>query len=303
MDNYLESGGVLPSGLLSGNDDIEKIGAFNKTYKNYPLRLGVITDIYEATDPLNFSKLATEYNVSVFEQNEDRGSTVIKYKNCLYTDSLGSIADFVDLNLRSLTQNKNIDNIINTKNQNGATVILLCLDAVSEKAIIMGGLPHPDRPTTLLNTNPYLQAEYNGVNVVINNDGSTALTFKGATDSYGVPTDPSQGNTVFQIKTDGSFEFKHSTIDILADKSGKLTITAKGDLTVSCANATVTAMTTATIDAPTINLGAGATDAVIKGTTFAKLYNSHQHIGNLGSLTSAVIVPMDSSLSTVVNTE
>ena len=49
---------------------------------------------------------------------------------------------------------------------------------------------------------PQLSGEYNGVNIEIANDGSCSLTFKGATNSQGVPTNSSQGNTVFQIKTD-----------------------------------------------------------------------------------------------------
>lgn len=241
MENYLDTGGVLPSGLLSGNDTAEKIAGFNKTYRNNSLRLGVITNIYPISDFNNFSKLSTEYDVSVFEQNEDRGSTIITYKNCISSDPLGSIADFLDKNLRNMTQNENSLGVLNTSNQNGATVLLLCLDGVSEKAVIIGGLPHPDRANTLLNNQPYLEGEYNGVNIKVNTDGSTALTFNGATDNDGVPTDSSQGPTTFQIKTDGSFEFMHSTVDILADKSGALTITAKGDASITCDNANITA--------------------------------------------------------------
>lgn len=232
MENYLDTGGVLPSGLLSGDDTLSRIAGFNKTYKNYALRLGIVDKIYPISDPNNFSKLSTEYDVLVFEQNEDRGGTILTYKNCISSDPLGCIADYLDKNLRPKTENSNPGGILNTVNQNGATVLLLCLDGVSEKAVIMGGLPHPDRESTLLNANPYLQGEYNGVNVVINNDGSTALTFKGATDSDGNPT-TSNGNTVFQIKTDGSFEFNHSSITIQADKSGILTITTTGDANVT----------------------------------------------------------------------
>jgi len=275
MDNYLDTGGVLPSGLLSGNDTHSRIAGFNKTYKNYPLRLGIVDKIYAISDPHNFSKLSTEYDVLVFEQNEDRGSTILTYKNCISSDPLASIADFLDKNLRNKTQNNNIDGTLDTSNQNGATVLLLCLDGVSEKAVILGGLPHPDRISTLLNSDPYLEGEYNGVNIKVNTDGSTVLTFKGATDNEGVPVDSSQGNTVFQIKTDGSFEFNHSTIDILADKGGALTITTKTDCTI-------TAMGTATVEGKDVKLGKDATDAVIKGDTFKKYFDMHQVATALG---------------------
>jgi hypothetical protein len=233
MDNYLDSGGVLPSGLLSGNDFLEKTAGFNKTYKNYPLRVGIVSTIFAYNDPQNFTKLSTEYNVSVFEQNEDRGSTILTYKNCIAADGLGSIADFFEKNFRVKTTNDNPAGGLNSTYQNGAIVILLCLDAVSEKAVIIGGLNHPNRPTTLIDTQPRLQGEYNGVNIAVNPDGSTSLTFKGATAADGSLVNPGQGNTEFQIKQDGSFQFSHSTINISADRSGLLTITANGNIDIT----------------------------------------------------------------------
>lgn len=233
MDNYLDTGGVLPSGLLSGNDLSERMAGFNKTYKNYPLRAGIVNKIYAYNDPQNFTKLSTEYDVLVFEQNEDRGSTIITYKNCLASDGLGSIPDFFEKNYRVKTVNDNPTGDLNSVDQNGAIVILLCLDAVTEKAIIIGGLNHPNRQTTLTDTQPQLQGEYNGVNVAVNIDGSTSLTFKGATDNDGEPIDDSQGNTVVEIAQDGSFSVSHSTITFSLDRSGVVTLTAKGDVNIN----------------------------------------------------------------------
>src|SRR5271168_3853475 len=168
MDNYLESGGVLPSGLLSGNDMMERMAGFNKTYKNYPLRVGIVSQIYAYNDPNNFSKLSTEYDVQVFEQFEDRGSTILKYKNCIGADGLGSIADFFEKNFRPMTINNNPTGTLDTTYQNGSVVLLLCLDGVSEKAVVVGGLNHPDRPTMLTTTEPQLYGEYNGVAIAVN---------------------------------------------------------------------------------------------------------------------------------------
>jgi hypothetical protein len=304
MDNYLDSGGVLPSGLLSGNDFIEKMAGFNKTYKNYALRAGVVNTIYAYNDPQNFTKLSTEYDVSVFEQNEDRGSTIITYKNCIASDGLGSIADFFEKNFRVKTTNDNPNGGLNTTYQNGAIVILLCLDAVSEKAVIIGGLNHPDRPTTLIDTQPRLQGEYNGVNVAVNPDGSTALTFKGATDSEGNAIDSSQGNTVVQIATDGSFSVSHSTITMNLAKDGNISITATGNVDITNQGTTnIIAQGTTTVDGSTIKLGQNAVESVIKGDTFKDLYNAHTHIGNLGVPTGPPQVAMDPSLSKHTFTE
>jgi len=58
------------------------------------------------------------------------------------------------------------------------------------------------------------------------------------------------------------------------------------------------------VNAPAIDLGADAAEAVIKGNTFQQLFNGHQHIGNQGAPTSTPMRPLDGSeLSTVSKTE
>lgn len=318
-NNFLGNGAVLPAGLLN-ESTYSRIEGFNKTYKDTPLRAGVVVTSFSVDDPENRTKLATEYDVVTTQQTEDRGGTTILYRKCLSGDALGGIADFFEFNFRQKTQQDYVGQTVRFNGQNGSIVLLLCLDATSNKAIIIGGFPHPDRPTTLTDTQPRLSGEYNGVAVAVNPDGSTSLTFKGATNSDGNPIDPSQGNTVFQIKTDGSFEFNHSTIDIKADRSGVLTINAKSDININTqanANINVTGNTkiltqgtadiiaqgTTTVDGSTIKLGVNAVESVIKGNTFAALYDSHVHIGNLGFPTGAPLEPMDPSLSTHTFTE
>lgn len=231
MGNFLKNGTVLPFGLLGCNyEDFAK--GFNKTYKNTSLRVGMIINAYDVSDPNNVSKLTTEYDVVAIQQDENRGVSSTTYKKCMASEGMGSIADYFEKALRIRTKLDIDESLMNFKGQNGAIVLLLCLDALSEKAIIISSLTHPDRKTNLTSTSPFLEGEYNGVNIVVNTDGSTALTFKGPTDNYGNPT-TSNGNTVFQIKTDGSFEFNHSSITIQADKSGVLTITTTGDANVT----------------------------------------------------------------------
>jgi len=58
------------------------------------------------------------------------------------------------------------------------------------------------------------------------------------------------------------------------------------------------------VNAPEINLGVNAVEAVIKGDTFQQFYNAHQHIGNQGLPTSTPVQPLDGSeLSEVTKTE
>ena len=234
-----KDGSVTPHGLLSSSP-ADFLRGHEKTYSNKTLRFGVIKNVYPVGDPGNVSKLSTEYDVEVIEQDMNRGMATSTYKKCLSVDSLGSVSDYFEKNFRSQTESDNALLPL-TKGQNGATVLVLCLDATTGKGIILGGLRHPDRPTTLVDSEPRLSGEYNGVAIDIEPDGSCSLIFKGATDNNGKIIDSSQGPTEFQIKTDGSFEFKHSAITITADKSGLLTITATGDANVTCVNANVTA--------------------------------------------------------------
>lgn len=227
MDNFLESGTVLPFGLL-GEELRSSMAGFNKSYRNVAMRIGVIIKSYPVTDPNNFSKLTTEYDVLVFEQNEDVGSTPLTYRNCMSAEGLGSIADFFEKSLRR--QEKAPEGNVDTKGQNGAIVLILCLDGMSDKAIIVGQITHPDRKTTLQDNAPHLEGEFNGIHIVINSDGSAQFTFKGATDNDGKVIDASQGNTVVAVETDGSYKVSHKTITQRFDKSGDASLTADGNI-------------------------------------------------------------------------
>lgn len=226
-NNYLDNGAVLPSGLLD-HDLSADMSGFEKAYRNFAMRIGIVMNAYSANEDKNVSKLTTEYDVLVFEQNEDRGATTILYRNCMSADGLGSIADFFEKTLRKKKKQDN-KGTPDLKGQNGAIVLLLCLDAVSDKAIVIGAFPHPKRKTTLTDSEPHLEGEYNGINIKVEADGSTTLTFKGATDNDGkVISD--QGTTVLKIEKDGSYEMKHKTITQRFDKSGDAKLTADGDI-------------------------------------------------------------------------
>jgi len=302
MDNFLSNGAVLPSGLLSTDDSF---GAFQKKYQNSYLRTGLITATYDITDARNANKAVPEYDVLVSEQNEDGGSTLSYYRNCTASTGFGSVADFFEARLRALTKltGQQQTSTPAPNGQNGAIVLLLCLNGFSGKGIIISCLLHPDRTTTLTGSGPHLEGEYNGVNVVVNTDGSTALTFKGATDNSGKVIDSSQGNTVIQIAKDGSVQVKHSTVTLRLDRSGVVTLTAQGDVNVNCSNANVIASDTATVDGTTVKLGTNATEAVVLGDIFQALYNSHTHPTIFGPTLQPLVPMPPSALSTKVITE
>lgn len=327
MSNFLDNGAVLPNGLL-GEDTNAMMSGFNKSYKNTALRVGVIVETFPVSDTNNKSKLTTEYNVVVTEQHEDKGSTTILYRNCMSSEGFGSIADFFERTLRKTKKRTKKGDAVNTKGQDGAIALILCLDGVSDKAVVIGQLTHPDRQTTLKTAEPRLEGEYNGINVKIETDGSAKFTFRGATDNQGKPIDSSQGDTVLEVTKDGSFHFNHKTIDLMVAKVGDVILDVKGngnitinaakditinnkgnttlnttkDVNVNCTNATVTAKATATVEGKLVKLGAGAAEAVIKGDTFAGIFDSHIHPTGVGP-SGPPTKPMKPSLSKKVKTE
>ncbi len=230
--NFLDSGAVLPSGLLTHDRSLAMAG-FNKSYKNYPMRLGFITKSYPASDENNHSKLTTEYDVLVIEQHEDKGVTTIIYRNCMSAEGIGAVGDFLEMNLRAITATTGKGESIKIEEQNGSVVLLMCLDGMSDKGIIIKQLTHPKRKTTLKDDQPHLEGEYNGVHIVVNSDGSTSLTFKGATDNDGKIIDDTQGPTEMSVEKDGSLQIKHKTITQRYDKNGKATLTADDDVSIT----------------------------------------------------------------------
>ena len=203
MSIMLSNGTVLPFGLLGVHDEEDAVAAFNRSYKNTGIKAGFIVASYDVSDPKNQSKLCTEYDVRTIEQFENQGTTAILYRNCLSSQSFGSIADYLEFTLRSQTyESKNAPSF---SGQDGAIVLIQCLDNIGVKAIVVGYLAHPDRQTNITTTDPQLYGEYNGIQVQILTDGSTSLIFNGATDSDGEPLDSSQKPTTIQIQKDGTF--------------------------------------------------------------------------------------------------
>lgn len=231
MSNMLDNGSVLPFGLLS-QDTYSMADAFKKTHQNYALRVGIVINSYGKSDPSNMSKQNPEYDVMTFEQNEDQGSTTITYKNCVAASAFGSIADFFEATVRKMKAKTTKGSTPDPAGQNGSMVLLLCLNGLSDRAVIIGALGHPDRKTTLVDDSPRLEGEYNGINIKVETDGSTTLTFKGATDNDGKLIDSKQTPTILKIEKDGSFQASHQTITHRLDKNGKASLTADDDISL-----------------------------------------------------------------------
>ncbi len=230
MNNFLGNGTVLPSGLLSHNP-MAHLDGFKKTYQNTSIKVGIVVATYAITDENNISKLFQEYDVLAFEQNENSGASVGIYKNCPMASALGGLADWFEMSIRKVETITTKGPVPQISGQNGSVVLLMCLNGFSDTGVIVGALKHPDRPTTIVADEPHLEGEYNGVHIIVNADGSTSLTFQGATDNNGDQIDSTQGNTVMSIEKDGSYQVSHSTVTQRLDRNGKATLTTQDDIT------------------------------------------------------------------------
>ncbi len=116
------------------------------------------------------------------------------------------------------------------------------------------------------------------------------------TSSAGASVHLDKNGSVLVTAQDGTkldLNAQDGTVDLVHRAGGKLTISATGDLTVEgVVNVTVKAAAKAVIDAVLIELGQGAVDGLIKGTTFMPAFLSHVHIGVMpGPGVSGTVLP------------
>lgn len=103
------------------------------------------------------------------------------------------------------------------------------------------------------------------------------------------------GDTIVMLN-DGNITFTHSA-QFTINSGADTVINATTDTLINCVNAVVTASAETHINSPRIKLGEAAAEAVIKGDTFAGIFDGHSHIGNLGAPTSPPMSVTAPSLS------
>ena len=107
-----------------------------------------------------------------------------------------------------------------------------------------------------------------------------------------------EGPTTVNIKPDNSVEIINANGDtVVMLNDGNITFTHSADVNINCVNATITASGETHINSPRIKLGEAAAEAVIKGDTFAGIFDAHTHVGNLGAPTSPPMSVTAPSLS------
>lgn len=80
--------------------------------------------------------------------------------------------------------------------------------------------------------------------------------------------------------------------DVNIDAGGDININAKGNVNIKVDGDTTLESNKVDIKSGTINIGNGALEKMMKGETFMQIFNTHNHIGNLGAPTGVPIKPM-----------
>ena len=229
----LPSGGIVNSSLFSlEHGSMDK--AFQQQSNNVQMRVGFVEARYPIDSPKNISKKHVEYDVNTIHQTDGGGITNVVYRNCGVSDGFGGIGDFFEKTLRPQTKSDTKNNPEDLINQDGAIVIVQCVNGNLKNATIVGAMPHPELKSRLSGNGNELAAEFNGVGIKINDDGSCSLTFKGATDNSGQPIDDTQGTTTVSIEKDGSIQIENAGVSQRLDKTtGDWTITNTGASEIS----------------------------------------------------------------------
>lgn len=200
------------------------------------LRLGVVTEIYPPNHQKNVSKRYVEYSVDVFVM-EDAGT--VKPYPAVMSDMFASASDKMSYTPRITKTNPSEYYI--TK---GSVVAVLCVNADTQRALIIGGFPNPNLPVISDDPNAdqghHLSFEFNGISVKINKDGELLLLRKGATDESGTTIDGYLDNSGAELTVlkDGSLTVRSGTnteVSInLNPSNGEINLTCKGNVNVDC---------------------------------------------------------------------
>jgi hypothetical protein len=242
---------IYPSSLFSEMEESDS-SSHVKSFKNNSLRVGVVIAVYDIEDEKNTNKNTPEYDVMAVEQNGSLGVNTTLYKNCITVDQFGGVADFFQAKLRSVKDQKKTKSKGNFENETGSIVTILCLDGISEKAIIVGSMSNPSKKVLTKEKGIHLEGEYNGINYKVNKDGELTVTFRSATNDDGTPKNEIAGGSFFKIDKTGSFEINDNNKDSIKIDKIAQTITLNSERSTSVvanANLNLTSRTNTNIKA------------------------------------------------------
>jgi hypothetical protein len=196
---------VIPNYLRGTGSSSES--AWTASMTDTSLRTGTIIAVHEPKK----SGDVFSYDVLVNHSNGVR-TTNITYYNVRMASMFGGVADFCKW-IPRLENRK--DDGLTLSNQ----VLLMCINGNSREAVIIGGIDHPaGTGDSSFGNSFYLDFEYNGVNVFIDEEGQFQITRRGKTTASGKVADGEEHpNATYQLTKDG--EHLLGYLDFLDDSA------------------------------------------------------------------------------------
>lgn len=190
---------VLPTFLVNEVSAERPVSGYKLNFQENSLRVGQVVGIRPPTDPQNASKRYYEYDVRVMSYNSNGTPSSKLFRNCVMADGFGGVAD-------SYTHTPRAAGNVRGNITNGSLVALLCVDDNTKTALIIGGYPNPNLPTTSEDLGHHLSFEFNGVQFNIDKDGQVAIKRRGPTNDDGtvISGQEENGGATVLMTTDGS---------------------------------------------------------------------------------------------------
>jgi hypothetical protein len=258
----LRDGTVIPS-FLSIAPAGRRGNPGNQT--NMSLRWGEVVAISYPTDSDNINKQVNEYTVKVQHKDRNKSMSTVTYNNVQLMNMFGGFADVLKYTLRVAPASPapaagNLGT--------GAKVLLLCANGNKHEAVIIGGLRDlaNDGNQDKQGDGHNLAFTFNGINIVIDQNGQLIATFNGATNIDGTLTDdadPDAQGSTFSMLQDGSLALMSpdmNTSVVIDASNAQLNLTGSEEVDVNSTGNIV--LQSAGV------LTGGATDATLLGSTY-----------------------------------
>lgn len=184
----LSDGTVIPHFLsVSSSADDKPASWF--TFNDTSLRVGRIIRGYSPNNPASTNKQIAEWDVAVNFADSSGSQTEIVYYKVRVASLFGGVADYL-----RWTPRLDVNGIALS-----SYVLVLCINGNQRQAYIIGGIPHPE--STAIDANidgrVYVDFNFNGLGVRINNNGSFQVEQRGATDFDGSVINPIGTSSLF----------------------------------------------------------------------------------------------------------
>ena len=144
----------------------------------------------------------------------------------------------------------------------------------------------------------------NNGDIVNEREGESIKVYFKDTSGFNIKYTTNSGEVILSITNENEFIVSNSngdSIEMLPD--GNINLNHSGTVNINCSKAVIKASDETHINSPKIKLGKTAAESIIKGDTFAQIFNQHTHVGNMGAPTSPPLTVANPALSNKNSTD